>query len=310
MLLRKVVSAILVDLVSAQDLSNEYASQISRKYKQYRNSKENILNNFDAPASVLKEIDFDLKFGFTDLIDAGLGLDVEITWGNCRDIAEESVKEAIKQMQNFLSTEAIEAIGNLISPAQPQGRITLSAEAQESDRDKDRREITEKWNKIHDNLDNEEYLESVTQMITQKLFKTCKSIFLRGRESIDIETVKTIVQDKLQEGVLKHPDIQEAIQDTQERAKIYSSEANVPEYVQERAQEIFSNTAAQTKEREVRKLIQKLPGIVPHADIMITPSLLRELPIETLSSLTMTVKMDSYTWTITERGESLHKAKN
>ncbi|MDJ0599819.1 MAG: hypothetical protein QNJ37_13365 [Crocosphaera sp.] len=310
MLLRKIVSAILVDLVSAQDLSNEYASQISRKYKQYRNSQENILNNFDAPASLLKEIDFDLKFGFTDLIDAGLGLDVEITWGNCRDLAEESVKEAIKEMQDFLREDAIEAIGNLIS-SEPRGvGITDRIEEQESERDKDRREITDEWNKIHENLDKEEYLESVTQMITQKLFQTCKSIFLRGGESIDIDTVKTIVQDKLQEGVLKHPDIQETIQDTQERAKKYDPNAKVPSYVQNTSQEIFENTVEQIQQREVRQLIQKLPGIVPHADIMIAPSLLRELPIEILSSLTMRVTMDSYTWTITERGESLHKAKN
>lgn len=64
MQLSKVVGAILNDLSKAQDLANDYSSQLSHKYKkkQVENKDDNILSNFQVPAVVLREISFDLKF--------------------------------------------------------------------------------------------------------------------------------------------------------------------------------------------------------------------------------------------------------
>lgn len=305
MLLSKVVGAILTDFVTAQDLSNEYASQISRKYKQYKDSKENILNNFDVPASVLKEIDLELKFAVTDLNDESYGLDVEETWGNCQDIADKAVTSVIRPLQDVIHNVISAVLPTLLTSQQ---QPTPEVQSRETNL---RREIEGIWTKVSNNLNNDKFKEYLKKKITQKLFKTCKGQFLRGREGIDIEIVKEIVRDKLQEGILKHPDIQEAIKSTQEIATMIDTTANVRGYVQQMTTAIsrIPENTDNINERNVRKLIQKLPGVVPHADIMITPSFLRELPIEIISSLKITVQMDSYKWALTETGESLNKAK-
>ncbi|MDJ0679893.1 MAG: hypothetical protein QNJ18_08535 [Xenococcaceae cyanobacterium MO_167.B52] len=318
MLLNKVVGAILTDFVAAQDLSNEYASQISRKYKQYRDSKENILNNFDAPASLLKEIDLELKFAVTDLNYETYGLDIEETWDNCQKIAEKAVEYVIGPMQGQIRRVISELEQYL--PSQPQTTgITRPQEltrGQQSQRE-EIAEIQDIWRKVSENLNNDQFKESVNKKITQKLFKTCKGLFLRGRESIDIKNVRDIVEEKLKEGILEHPDIKEAIKSTQEIAIRVNPDANVQRFAEQQFAEELSQAIRRDADEEgtivnqtnVRKLIQKLPGVLANLDVMITPSFLRELPIETISSLKITVQMDSYQWVLTETGESLNKAK-
>lgn len=313
MLLRKVIGSILVDLVTAQDLSNEYASQISRKYKQYRNSNENLLNNFEAPASVLKEIEFELAFALTDLYDRGIGFDVEMTWESCQQLATKIVKEATDEMKAMLEEFLVsEQLDNWLNERRP----SSAQEARELARSKEStiQSISQRWNKVAQKLKDETYMESVIQIITQKLFKTCKELCLRGNDTISLEKVKDIVKDKLREGLWKHPDIQSSIQYTYDLAGEFTGnfqqiKEDVTYYLNEQVGQAFDKVKDKLHEKDVRELIQQYSGVVPHAEIMMKPSLLRELPTQTLSSLKMTVKMDSYKWSITEQGESLHKAQ-
>jgi len=314
MLLSKAVAALLIDFVAAQDLSNEYASQISRKYKQYRDSRDNILNNFDAPASVLKEIELDLKFSIVDLNEVmSYGLDVEETWGNCRELAGEVIDNSIPLIKAEIDTVISE-----LRPSPPESPRVGSSQPLvrsapvESSQEDPITQLEDIWIEVRQNLSTNKFTDTAKRKIYQKLFKVGKSSFLRGRENLDVYDVRGIVRDKLQEAVFEHPDFQEAIRRSQEtlnQANVQESE-RIYHNFRDRFRYLFSQIAEQTiNEGQVRGLIQKLPEITPQADVMVTPDFLRELPIETLSSLKVTVEMEGYQWTITETSESLSKAK-
>jgi hypothetical protein len=311
MLLSKVVAAILMDFVTAQDLSNEYASQISRKYKQYRDSKDNILNNFDAPASVLREIELELKFAIMDLNEVrSYGLDIEETWANCRKIADEAVDYSIYQMQPLIER----LISELPEPAPaPISTILPSAEPSEPPPSSPRTELRNLWGEIRRKLlERDDFVESAKRIVYQKLFKVSKSLFLRGRD-IDVSNVREIVQEKLKEGILEHPDLQKAIKKTQEIVSRGNPELSNQVYnnIQEHAQEIFAQAANEkVNEENVSTLIQQLPEVLPQTDVMVTPDFLSELPVGILSSLKITAQMDGYQWTITETSENLSRVKS
>ncbi|MDJ0599823.1 MAG: hypothetical protein QNJ37_13385 [Crocosphaera sp.] len=93
MQLSKVVGAILNDLSTAQDLVNEYSSQLSYKYKkkQVTDEDDNILSNFQVPAAVLREISLDLRFVIKEINPDGFVLDVDKTQGKCDEIARAAV---------------------------------------------------------------------------------------------------------------------------------------------------------------------------------------------------------------------------
>ena len=97
MQLSKVVGAILNDLSKAQDLANDYSSQLSHKYKkkQVENKDDNILSNFQVPAVVLREISFDLKFVIKEINLDGFALDVDKTLGKCDEIGRTAVKNLL-----------------------------------------------------------------------------------------------------------------------------------------------------------------------------------------------------------------------
>ena len=305
MLLSKVVSAILTDFIAAQDLSNEYASQISRKYKQYRDGNENILNNFDAPASLLKEVDLDLKFSVAGLNDDSYSLDIEETWNNCEKLASEAVKYVIPRIQALIE-RIIPEIPRLVGTEGASQSIDNST----AETNNSTIEVQGIWREVKNNLEKEEFIDSVKKKVYQKLFKTGKGLFLRGRESIEFETVKEIVKEKLQEGILDHPDFQESVKSTQEILPQVRRD-QILTYIKDNTENIFTETAdATVTERAVRTLLRKFAGVASHADVMLTPSFLRELPIETVSSLRLTAEMERYKWALTETGESLNKAKN
>lgn len=311
MLLSKVVSAILIDFVTAQDLSNEYASQISRKYKQYRDGKENILNNFDAPASILKEIDLELKFAVTDLTNISYGLDVEKTWEQCRNLTKEAVDSAIKEIKSLLTT-IISEISDLQGSEQTSGAILTESEPPKSQQSNNQEILRDTWIEVRQNLNDPDFIDSVNKRIYQKLFKTIKSLFLRGHENIKINTVKSIIEEKLLEGICEHPDFQEAIKSTQEIVMGSNSESSerITTEIRNRSRQMFNQIVNNTvDERDVRTLIQKLPEGVPHAEVMMTPGFLRELPIEAISSLKIKAEMERYQWTASETGDHLHKVK-
>ncbi|MDJ0658201.1 MAG: hypothetical protein QNJ42_01790 [Crocosphaera sp.] len=100
MQLSKVVGAILNDLSEAQDLANEYSSQLSYKYKknQLVDNHENVLSNFQVPSAVLSEINLDLKFIIKDINLDGFTLDVEQTQKNCDIKAVKIIKHLIKEI--------------------------------------------------------------------------------------------------------------------------------------------------------------------------------------------------------------------
>jgi len=309
MLLNKAVSAILIDFLTAQDLSNEYASQISRKYKQYRNGKENILNNFDAPASVLKEIELELQFTITS-VDESMddGLDVEETWGNCVNIADEVVESTIlDKIRELISTIKGE-LPQFASYDSEQSGILLTTMAEENQNNQVTN-LQKFLTCIEDNLDNDDFKDSLKQKITQKLFKTSKSNFLRGN-TLNKETVQAIIIDKLGEGILRHSDFCEMFKLIQELKPGDVTTDEAIKKIQSLAKDIFQDASNFVDETYARRLIQKFSGFFPHAEIMASPDFLRELPPEIISSLKIKTKMESYQWTISESGESLQKVRD
>ena len=100
MQLSKVVGAILNDLSEAQDLANEYSSQLSYKYKknQVVDNHENVLSNFQVPSAVLCEINLDLKFLIKEINVDGFTLDFEQTQKNCDTKARKIVKHLTEEI--------------------------------------------------------------------------------------------------------------------------------------------------------------------------------------------------------------------
>ncbi|MDJ0509201.1 MAG: hypothetical protein QNJ64_08120 [Crocosphaera sp.] len=103
MQLSKVVGAILNDLSEAQDLANEYSSQLSYKYKnnQVIDNHENVLSNFQVPSAVLCEINLDLKFLIKEINPDGFTLNFEQTQKNCDAKASKIVKNLTEEINKY-----------------------------------------------------------------------------------------------------------------------------------------------------------------------------------------------------------------
>jgi len=102
MLLSQLVAAILNDLTTAQDLANEYSSQLSRKYNKYESEKDNILGNFQVPSGILQEIELDLRFAVEKLNENKTALDIEGTQAKCMEFATGIVNEPLEEVKKVI----------------------------------------------------------------------------------------------------------------------------------------------------------------------------------------------------------------
>ncbi|MBD2629252.1 hypothetical protein [Trichormus variabilis] len=305
MLLSKLVSSILNDLTTAQDLANEYSSQLSHKYKKFEDGKENTLSNFQVPVGMLQAIEFDLKFAIQTLEDSST-LDIEQTRHNCDEIARKAVKQAIEAVITFMGelgitnripeteTRQITTVAPLVSRTESESSI--------SNEEKKRRDVINFWQSVKENMRDRRFAKFLQKIIAQELFERGKNLYLRNSRVTEAN-VKEIIADKLEDGVIGHEDIQELLEQTQE---IFNRDT---EEIRSRLRQLFNEVAnSVVSRRETKELITLMPG-GSNANIIVNPTELKELPPEMISSLRIKAQLDNYRWMISESSQSLQKVQ-
>ena len=305
MLLSKLVSSILNDLTTAQDLANEYSSQLSHKYKKFEDGKENTLSNFQVQVGMLQAIELDLKFAVQTLEDSNT-LDIEETRQNCDEIARKAVKLAIEAIIKFMGelgipnrtseteTGQIGAVAPLIRQQESESSI--------SNQEKRRLDVLNFWQSVKENMRDRKFAKFLQKIIAQDLFERGKNLYLRSSRVTEAD-VKEIIADKLEYGVIGHEDIQDLLEQTQE---IFNRD---PEEIRSRLRQLFNEVAnTVVSRRETKELITLMPG-GSNADIIVNPTELKELPQEMISSLRIKAQLDNYRWMISETSQSLQKVQ-
>ncbi|MEY3256668.1 MAG: hypothetical protein RLZZ29_1803 [Cyanobacteriota bacterium] len=305
MLLSQLVSSILNDLTRAQDLANEYSSQLSHKYKKFEDGKDNTLSNFQVPVGTLQKIELDLKFAVQSLEDSST-LDVEETRENCDEIARKAVKLVIEGITKFMDDLGIAnrspdtATGQIaevvpLVPPQP-------VESSMSSVEKRRHDLLNFWQSVKANIRDQKFAKFLQRNISQSLFERAKNIYLRSSRVTEAD-IKEIIADKLEDGVLGHEDIQDLLEETQE---VFNRD---PEEIRDRLRRLFNEVAnTVVSKQDAKELITLMPG-GSNANIIVNPDELKEIPQEMISSLKISAQLDNYRWMIAETSQSLQKVQ-
>ncbi|NES92028.1 MULTISPECIES: hypothetical protein [Okeania] len=273
MQLSKVVGAILNDLSEAQDLANEYSSQLSRKYQKNRDTdtddNDNVLTNSEVPSALIKEISLDLKFIINDIKSDGFTIDVDKTQENCRKIAETIVKELIPKINKTIKTlinKANKFSTDNLDPA----RVTKNIVTPE----------------FRNRLESISYLD---------LFRLCHRTFMSENDLSESE-IKNSITKKLEDELFKQENIKILLEveepDNPQEVKLVK---DTKEQFQEDC--LSSVDAALQEINDIQTVIQKIKG-TPKTEVIINPRVLMKVPKEVIQSLQITAKYDDYKWTI------------
>jgi hypothetical protein len=292
-------------LTRAQDLANEYSSQLSHKYKKFEDGKDNTLSNFQVPVGTLQKIELDLKFAVQSLEDSST-LDVEETRENCDEIARKAVKLVIEGITKFMDDLGIAnrspdtATGQIaevvpLVPPQP-------VESSMSSVEKRRHDLLNFWQSVKANIRDQKFAKFLQRNISQSLFERAKNIYLRSSRVTEAD-IKEIIADKLEDGVLGHEDIQDLLEETQE---VFNRD---PEEIRDRLRRLFNEVAnTVVSKQDAKELITLMPG-GSNANIIVNPDELKEIPQEMISSLKISAQLDNYRWMIAETSQSLQKVQ-
>lgn len=275
MQLSKVVGAILKDLSAAQDLANEYSSQLSYKYKkkQVVCEDDNVLSNFQVPSAVLGQVSLDLKFVIKEIDPDGCALDVDNTQGKCYEIGRRAA------MCLLLSC----GDGDL---AVPIDSSNLEEEIEE--------ERNSQSNKVAKIVLTPEFKKKLEIRVCQGLFRLCQRVFMFGNDLTESE-IKDTIADQIEDELLKLEEIQDLL-------KISNcdnlEEVESVEETRKQLKEICRSCAdSATEEIDLETLIQKVRGS-PNTDVIVDLETLKEMPIEAIQSLRISAKYDNCRWTI------------
>ena len=321
MQLSKVVSAILNDLSTAQDLANEYSIQLSRKYKKSTNLEQddNFLSAFQVPAARLEEITLDLKFLIQDIDPHGFTLNFDKTQNNCDRLA----RQAVRRLFSFRSE-----ITDLLQSRSPQSNSGLDALIDDPDNS------DESTIKVF----TPEFGEQLETKVTQDLFRLCHRTFLLGNTLTKPEAQDAIAEG-LKDGLTHHPDIQHLLEmsdfDGRSDDSIESSRSDqfedrllisdnlegsseIDEFnrqdgiyesndLRQRLNRYCSDCSEKTVNKtELESVIQKIEGN-PNTSIIVRSETLRKAPAEIIQALQLKAKFDGYKWMLAEAGHNLTK---
>lgn len=305
MLLSQLVAAILNDLTTAQDLANEYSSQLSRKYNKYESEKDNILGNFQVPSGILQEIELDLKFAVEKLNENKTALDIEGTQAKCMELATKIVNEALEEVKKVIralnipprtaETTAIpQGIQPLINPEQP-------ALLQPNN---EREEAIKYWQELDLKIEGDSYRNTLITLMNESIFEQGKKQYLRTKKWVNESDLKKIILDVLQKGLVAHEDFKKLLEVT--KKAFNQTEENIDRY--RKAIDDLCNKISDTYSTStyVKSLLVVMPG-VPNADVIVNPTALKDLPIDMVSTLKIKAGLQSYRWMIAESGQSLQK---
>ncbi|MBC1239131.1 hypothetical protein [Nostoc sp. 2RC] len=305
MLLSQLVAAILNDLTTAQDLANEYSSQLSRKYNKYESEKDNILGNFQVPSGILQEIELDLKFAVEKLNENKTALDIEGTQAKCIELATKIVNEALEEVKKVIHALNIPA-RNAETTATPQALPTLipSEKAASSQPNNEREEAIKYWQELDLKIEGDSYKNALITLMNESIFEQGKKQYLRNKKWVSESDLKQIILAVLQKGVLAHEDFKKLLDLTK---KAFDKTDKDMDSIRINIENSFNQIIDKySTSSYVKSLLVVMPG-VPNADIVVNPATLKDLPIDMVSTLKIKAGLQSYRWMIAESGQSLQK---
>jgi hypothetical protein len=295
------VSAIVHDLTTAQDLANEYSSQLSQKYKKLENEKDNILSNFKVPSGKLHAIEIDLKFAVQTLETNSSRLDIEKSQENCSKVADEVAKLTIESLESFTSDILINS-PTLLATVQA-STISPLVSPPTSNQEQEKKKILDNWQSIKNNILDPQYAEFIQTTIFEALFEQVKRFHLRGTSPNEADVRENIVQ-QLEYCTIEHEDIQEILENTQKAFNRNKEE------IRSHLRGLFDNIVQTVvTSKTTQELIAFMPGVYD-ANIVVNPTELKELPIEMVSSIKISAALDNYRWIIDEKSQSLQKVED
>ncbi|MDZ8188023.1 MAG: hypothetical protein RMX96_24620 [Nostoc sp. ChiSLP02] len=311
MLLNQLVSAILNDLTRAQDLANEYSSQLSRKYNKYQSEKDNLLDNYQVPSGILHEIELDLKFAIETLSQNKLTFDLDNigTYDNCERLAKEIITEAkteIKELINHIgvpqsSSETTVSLSSLPT-------LTSREQSQSSDPQDERQQAIKFWHGLKTQLEEKEYIQFYITKLTEFIFHEGKNEFSRSKKWISETDLKDIIYEALYELVIDNDDFSYLLKTTKEAFN--KTDEEIEQWNIHLATKFHEIAKKYSTSPASKSLLVQLSGI-PNTEIIVAPSVLKDIPIEMISTLKIKAGLQSYRWIIGEGGtQNLQKVKD
>jgi hypothetical protein len=305
MLLSQLVAAILNDLTTAQDLANEYSSQLSRKYNKYESEKDNILGNFQVPSGILQEIELDLRFAVEKLNENKTALDIEGTQAKCMEFATGIVNEPLEEVKKVIRALNIPPrTAETTTTPQAIAPLIPSEQTEPLQPNNEREEAIKYWQELDLKLEGDASRNSLITLMNESLFEQGKKQYLRNKKWVTESDLKKIILDVLQKGVIAHEDFKKLLEVTKKAFnKTDQDIENIRKTIESLCLAIADKYSNGTY---VKSLLVVMPG-VPNADIIVNPTALKDIPIDMVSTLKLKAGLQSYRWMLAESGQSLQK---
>jgi hypothetical protein len=178
MLLGRVVSAILVDLASAQHTANEYAKQLSQKYKPDAQNPDN-LSAFRLPGGLLNDIELDLKFAIRELEEVPGKAEPDRERNVFGPYAQQSARKAIDLLSTAIEREKSEA----------------------------EIEDTKSWDLVVRNLRSKQFEIYLTRVISDGLERKRDQIMPAGPGTLNTQRLQNALDHVLNSKLLNHQEL-------------------------------------------------------------------------------------------------------
>ena len=178
MLLSRVVGALLIDLAAAQDVANEYSSQLALKYKKYSDEMSEVLSNFNVPNGALKEVELELRFAVSNVeareSRSNLVAAIEIF----HRYAREATQKAVALLSRFIETTTMLING----------------------------EFRQEWDKIRENINSQRFMTYLTEQVTKKLLQQ-RDRLLNDDGSLKQAEIRGAIADVFEHQLQGHEDL-------------------------------------------------------------------------------------------------------
>ncbi len=310
MLLSQLVSAILNDLARAQDLANEYSSQLSRKYNKYESEKDNLLDNYQVPSGILHEIEFDLKFAIEKLSQNKSSSDLDIvgTYDKCKNFAKIIIDKSIEEIKGLIREIGVPqnlSGATVTPPAIP--TLTPSGQSESSVSENNQEKTIQFWQKLNEQLEDKEYVQFYIKTLTEFIFDLGKKEYSRSKKWIIEDELKQIIDEALEVLVIENKDFNELLSATKQAFGKSDEDINkYKQYLKSKFEEVANKWSSS---KEAKDMLVQI-SVIPNTDIIVNPSILKDIPVEMISSLKIKAGLQSYRWIIGETGQTLQKVKD
>lgn len=250
-----IIAAILRDIAIAQDRSNKFSAKLSKEYE-----KDTLLKYFPVPNALLSEFELDLKFGIegVDIKEGGTGdprrFSRAVFSEFAGDLAKYSIHETAKKLKSL----------------------------------EDIAEDPSKWRTIKDNLRKKDFVDYLTDRLTDAL-QDAKGSIMDSRSGLDASAALEVIKGCLGEHLFGNP----ALSGVFTRGKKVRNELL--------AQILKSAKPLLERLHVELQTLLRLPGI-PKVDVIVEQDKLEGITVEFMHSIRIKAKLRNYKWVIVEEG--------